>query len=384
MFPLPGVLHSAGPGSAVFNLIKGFINLKNDMTVDIITIRKDVQCFFITELFPNIRVHYYPPLRFLPRSIGDPIIVKNMVEKYDFDLIHSHNPIALSKILSFKIPKILTLHGLFWNEKDYSNNLLVRLGLYDFYHIHMLKKILLNIDGFVAISPYVVEQLKDIGLYSSISRIFQINNPVDDSFFRIPLDRKTDKNIIFYPSVISSLKNQLASIYVVSLVRNNLTNLEFIMAGDISETKYFDRIRAEVEQRNLSTIVKYIGMVSREEMLKLYSQSSIVYLLSYQEVQPMVIIEAMATGTPIIASNIKCISYIIEDGVTGYLVDPNDYGKITEHTLHILSDKALCLSMRKNARDYAFKHFHSDFIAKQTINMYYEIIQSKCLPNNTL
>ncbi|WP_197073907.1 glycosyltransferase family 4 protein [Methanosarcina sp. WWM596] len=373
---MPGESPSFGPDNVVFNLMKGLKKIAPDMSIDIITVRKDIDKSFIyTGLLPNVRVHYHSGFKFLPRCLQDPIIIRNFFQKNNFDIIHSHSPIALSQILNSKTPKILTLHGIYWKEKKFVKNPFLRLSFYN-YNTYMFKKIFPKIDAFVAISPYVLDEITSMNICDQPPKMFQINNPIDDSFFTKTSYKEND-NIIFYPAVIRALKNQVVSIDAINIIKNKIPDLKLTLAGSISEPKYFKKINSAVNRNNLSNIVKYVGKVSRDEMLNLYRKSSIVYLLSNHEVQPMVVLEAMATGTPVIASNLKCISYLVEDGVTGYLVNPNDYDKIAEYTLNLLSDKAHFLTMGKKAREYALKNFHSDLIAKQTINMYNEVLQSK-------
>jgi glycosyltransferase involved in cell wall biosynthesis len=376
IFPLPGESPSVGPDNVVFNLIKGLKKLKPDISIEVVTIRKDINHLIIDDrLFPNVRIHYYPGFKFLPRSLQDPIIVKKFVKQYDFDIIHSHSPVALAKILDFDTPKILTLHGIYWKEKLYVKNLFLRLSFYN-YNTYMFKKIFSKVDAFIAISPYVLDEIKSMNISGNYPMIFQINNPIDDSFFMNPSNKKTN-NIIFHPGVIRSLKNQITSINVINTIKDEIPDLKLILAGSISESKYFKKIHSIVNENNLFNNVEYLGSVSRSEMLDLYSKSSIVYLLSNHEVQPMVVLEAMATGTPVIASNLKSISNLIDDGVTGYLVDPQDKKKIVELTLDLLKNENRRSIMGNQAKEVAKRKFSSDIIAKQTLDMYDSILSSK-------
>lgn len=375
IFPLPGESPSVGPDNVVFNLVKGLVKINADLSIDIITIRTDIKNLFINELFRNVRVHYYPYFKFLPRCLGDPIIIRRIIKKYDFDLIHSHSTASLSLILDSSIPKILTLHGIYWEEKKFIKNRLLRMGFYD-YNTFVFKKIFPNIDAFVAISPYVSEELKKMKIFDKNTNIFQISNPIDDSFFTSSSDNQ-NHNIIFYPAVIRLIKNQKTAIEVTNVIKDEITGLKLILAGSISEPDYFQRIQYEIDNNNLSEVVDYKGKVSRANMLDLYSKSSIVYVLSYHESFCMVVAEAMASGIPVIASNLKSISNLVDDGITGYLVNPNDKRKIAELTLELLKNEDKRLVMGNQAKEIAKKKFNSSIIAKQTLDMYNIILNSK-------
>ena len=372
-FPLPGKSPYIGPDNVVYNLIKGIIEIDNSISIDVVTISNDIKKAFIDERFPNVIVNYLPRLRYLPRSFGDPIIIKKFFQMHDFDLIHAHYPIALAKVMNLKIPKILTLHGIFIKEKKFEKNPLRRI-IYHNYNTYMLKKILPKIDGFVAISPYVIDTLKEMNLYHDIKNIFQINNAIDDSYFEVVSN--PSESVILYPGVVQKLKNQMAAVETVKILKDMNRNLKLVLVG-CSDKKYLEQLLCEVNKNNCSDFVEYLGSVPRQKMLDLYGKASIVYLLSYQEVQPMAILEAMATGTPVIASNLKSISYIIDDGVTGYLVNPDDPEEIAKYTEMLLSDRKKWLELGENAKTVAQNRYSSETIAIQTLEMYQKILNLK-------
>lgn len=368
-FPLPDNSPSTGPESVLFNLVTRISDVDKTINIKVISINNYIKQAIVTEYSCNVCVYYFPKLKFLSRSLGDPIIVKKFLEKHSFDIIHAHYPIALARIMDLDTPKVLTLHGIFHMEKKFVASPLVRLFYYD-YNMYMLKKILPKIEGFVAISPYVIEVLKEINIYYQIKNIFQINNPIDKSFFNVV---SSPTNIIFYPAGITKLKNQMAAIKAVKLVKKNIDEIKLILAGN-AETNYLKIIFNEVRLNNLNDSVDYLGILSRNEIIEIYKKSSIVYLFSKQEVQPMAIIEAMAVGIPVIASNIKSIQYLVKDGVTGYLVDPNDSKTIAKYTIDLLRDSKKRSLMGQNANKIAENLFDVDRIVKQTLKMYHIIL----------
>lgn len=372
MFPYPNESPQVGPDNVVYNLVKGIIKQNSDISIDIVTILNDVKKAFVDERFPGVRVHYLPCLKYLSRSFGDPIIIKKFLKMHDYDLIHSHYPIALAKVMDTSTPKIVTLHGIFHRERNFVKNPLTRLFYHD-YNTYMLKKILPKLDGFVAISPYVIDELREMGVHDKMKNIFQINNPIDNSFFAVTPNH--DSNMIFYPARITERKNQLAAIHAIELVKNNVDKFKLIFTGGADE-EYLEIINKEINENGLTEFVEYLGKVSRDEIFELYSEASIVYLLSNQETQPMSILEAMSTGKPVIASNIKSNEYLVKDGVTGYLVDSNDSEKIAEYTIELLNDKRKRIEMGECARKIAQKQYYPEVIVEQTLKMYHDFVNS--------
>ena len=372
-FPYPNESPQFGPDNVVYNLVKGIIKQNSYISIDIVTILNNVKNEFVDERFPNVNVHYLPHLKYVPRSFGDPIIIKKFLKKHEYDLVHAHYPIALAKVMDMSTPKILTLHGIFHRERNFVKNPLTRLFYHD-YNTYMLKKILPKLDGFVAISPYVIDELREMGVYDKMKNIFQINNPIDNSFFDVIPNH--DSNMIFYPARIVERKNQLAAIHVIELVKNNVDKFKLILTGG-SDGEYLEQVNNAISENGLTDVVDYLGKVSRDDILELYSKASIVYLLSNQETQPMSILEAMSTGKPVIASKIKSNEYLVKNDVTGYLVDPNDSKKIAEYTIELLNNKAKRIEMGECARKIAQKQYHPDVIIEQTLKMYEMIIEAQ-------
>ncbi|RNI15768.1 glycosyltransferase family 1 protein [Methanohalophilus sp. RSK] len=323
LFPLPGRSPSVGPDNVVYNLMKYLPKEKEDIAIDVVSIRDDIDDYFINAISSNVRIHYFPRIKYIIRSIGDAIIVRNFLKTHKFDIIHSHSPIALSFVMGTKTPKVVTLHGMYHLERKHVNLLSKQILNYNLFVLK--RRIIPKLDGFVAISPYVIDELKHIGVYEKVKNIFQINNPMDESFFNVPQNYRD--NIIFYPATITKRKNQLAAINAIELIKDDINDVKIIFTGGFENT-YLKEVKNTINEKKLTSVVEYRGRVTRDEILELYRKASIVYLLSNQETQPMAVIEAMATGTPVIASNIKSNEFLIEDGVTGYIINPNDSEKI--------------------------------------------------------
>lgn len=84
----------------------------------------------------------------------------------------------------------------------------------------------------------------------------------------------------------------------------------------------------------------------------------------------MVVSESMATGTPVIASNIAGIPYMINDGRTGFTVDPDAIPQIVDKITLLLEDKKLNDNMGKTAKKEAYTRWNSKAIANELLDIY--------------
>lgn len=91
----------------------------------------------------------------------------------------------------------------------------------------------------------------------------------------------------------------------------------------------------------------------------------------------MIVMEAMAAGVPVIASNICGLPYMVDDEKTGYLVDPADEEMIVHRLSLLLSNSNLAMEFGRRAREVALCRFHVNVIASKTMEVYLEVLGQK-------
>lgn len=118
--------------------------------------------------------------------------------------------------------------------------------------------------------------------------------------------------------------------------------------------------------------VTWDGHIERNEVLDLMSDSSFLLLTSDFEVMPLSVIEAMSQGLPTISSQFTGVDEVIEDGVTGYILqDGDNLGLSTVIKCHI-SDPKRCLEMRDRCRKAYLEKYSKPGIMS---NHYYQIFK---------
>jgi len=105
-----------------------------------------------------------------------------------------------------------------------------------------------------------------------------------------------------------------------------------------------------------------------------YRSVTILTHPSFVESFCMVLLEAMTAGVPVVAHNGTGIPCIIDDGVTGYVVDVRDVPKYTDALLSLLSDAALRQRMGDEGRRQAETRFGQAEVAAQLFAVYAEVI----------
>ncbi len=93
----------------------------------------------------------------------------------------------------------------------------------------------------------------------------------------------------------------------------------------------------------------------------------------------MVVVDAMALGVPVVASNIGGLPYIVQHGITGSLVAPGDASEFVREIARIWNDKTLCTEMGKAAQDIANRCYNQDLYFDNLISVY----RSAAVPRKT-
>jgi glycosyltransferase involved in cell wall biosynthesis len=123
--------------------------------------------------------------------------------------------------------------------------------------------------------------------------------------------------------------------------------------------------------------IVFKGRVSQEEVAMYMAESISLILSSRYEAFGLVLAEAMATGTPVIASRVGGIPHVVEDMKTGILVEPSDEQALAEKMMLILKDEDLRERLGRSGREVALRRFHPNVVARKTMKVYEEVISSR-------
>lgn len=124
--------------------------------------------------------------------------------------------------------------------------------------------------------------------------------------------------------------------------------LEVLLVGD-GPTR--SSLAEQVRRLGLREVVAFTGAVGQDSMRDLYAWADVFALLSRAEGLPVVLMEAMATGLPVVTTRIAGIPELVEDGVAGSVVPRDDVDQATNALADVLSDRAAALEAGRRARE---------------------------------
>lgn len=169
------------------------------------------------------------------------------------------------------------------------------------------------------------------------------------------------EHALLYVGRIEALKGIDTLIRAMHFVRDQAPELPFrvrIVGGDLEER--FDalegemaRLRAFIYALGLQDQIEFLGSRSQEELPDYYAAADVVVMPSYSESFGMVALEAMASGRPVIASNVGGLTYLVQNGETGYHVREGRPEELAGRVLTLLGDEAALQRIGAAARGVA-------------------------------
>ena len=232
-------------------------------------------------------------------------------------------------------------------------------------------------------------KLIDLFTYSRYSKVICVSEKVKESLVAwIP---ETDhKTVVIKNAVpVGEIREQKEYVYDILFVGSlkKVKGLDvFFEAIKLLEIKYGRKLKVGVvgdgslnkelkgiaERLNISESVEFLGV--RKDINDLMRKSKIFVLPSRWEGLPMVILEAMALGMPVVATKVGGIPEVIEDGKDGILVEPENPDELAEAILRLLEDDGLRSLISLNAYKKIKRKYSIERYTKDLLNLYKEVI----------
>ncbi len=293
--------------------------------------------------------------------------LKQVLIEFQPDIVHIHSLYYLSPSVLFLLKNyktIITVNGpeeyfkklILWllpykyfKNNNFNTQDINYIGkLHYYYHIYIQRPLymigLKNVDLFISVSKYFKKQIDNevkpiITLYNGIKLLNQ--NPL--SF----------QNNIYYVGRLEIYKGIDVLIKAMPSVLDKIPQVKLYIIG---EGDYKDELISMVASLMLKSKIQFLGKISHGELERYYANSDIVIIPSvWPEAFGNVGIEAMSVGRPVIASRVGGIPEWLDDGKTGFLIEPGNSEQIAEKVIQLLSNKKLLEQMSRNARKKAEK-----------------------------
>jgi len=311
-----------------------------------------------------------------------------------YDLIHSHY--WMSGIAGLKLkqawgaPLVNMFHTLVLMKNRVARDDSEREGDY---RLKGEQRILKEADRIIVATPAERSQLEF--LYRANSRKLTVIPPGVDlgRFYPIPCDEARAvigipqaKCMTLFVGRIEPLKGLETLLRAIAIMWNKgiLTDcphyLAIIGGEPDASAEHMNaemaRLQALARELGISEIVLFLGKRGQDTLPYYYSAAQVLVMPSHYESFGMVALEAMACGTPVVASQVGGLAYLVQDGVTGYVVPDGNPEALADRLGALIQDPQLRRKMGQAAsaaaRDYAWP-----VIGEQVMRLYQEMLVEK-------
>ena len=287
-------------------------------------------------------------------------------------LIHLHSPVTPP--IKTSLPKLTTVHTPSKTDARYHEIL-------DFYSLaeKMQSKIfyphiearLFNLSKMVtSVSFSVAKELREYGL--GPGDVTVIGNGVNEQIF-VPIRKKDlTKKYVLYTGGLRARKGLFDFIDCAKYVSETNLNIRFLICGT---GPFLPRLLDKVLKMGLQRYVLFLGHISREKLVMTYQNATIHVVPSHYEGLPTVLLEAMACGLPVVATDVGANNEVISSGKNGFLVPPKSPKIMAEAIISLLNDSSMRRKIGEEARKTIETKYTWDKITDKVLICYDNILK---------
>lgn len=165
---------------------------------------------------------------------------------------------------------------------------------------------------------------------------------------------------IVYVGVLIPRKGVHHLINAFACIAGNFPDARLVIVGHEDNKDYAAELKSRVKQLGLDERVQFVKAMPQTELAGYMRRACVFVLPSASEALGRVVVEAMATGTPVIGSDVGGIPDMVKDGVTGFLVPPGDETGLAEKIRRVLEHPEETRGMGETARTFAARFFSTE------------------------
>lgn len=295
-----------------------------------------------------------------PYYLATPVSLRSLgvIRRLRLDVIHVHTPLSLGAIAYqaakiYHLPLIYTYHTLMSEYVHYIRILgktvipaktAIRLA-------NAASAFTCNLcDHVIAPSEKVRELLLKYGVKCPIT---VINNGVQIERFRVGkkgylrhrLGLTEEQSILLFVGRLGLEKNPEFILRAFAHILDLISSVQLVFVGDGYARSSLELLACEL---GISRKVTFAGSIPYQDMPLVYADAALFVSASTSEVHPMAILEALASGLPMVAVRDRALESAVVDGVNGYFVEPDEM-QFAERVAMLLQDSAKWQDMSRNS-----------------------------------
>jgi glycosyltransferase involved in cell wall biosynthesis len=197
-------------------------------------------------------------------------------------------------------------------------------------------------------------------------------NVSEEEVERVRRKYRLEGVVVMFAGTITPRKGVLELMKATELL--NRRDVLLLVVGNLDLDKEYARKVVEYA-KDKGINAKFTGFIPYEDLKALYSACDVFVLPSFEEGQGVVLLEAMASGKPLIGSKVGGIPMQIKEGWNGFLVEPGDVRQLAERILYLVENEGERMRMGENSRKLAKEKFDWERISERYLKVYEEIVK---------
>lgn len=298
--------------------------------------------------------------------------IKKLIEKNSFDVIHCHTPVAamLVRLASRKVRKngtkvIYTAHGFHFYKGAPLTNWVLYYPIERWLARYTDVLTTINIEDYErakkSFKAKKIKYIPGVGIDTNRFQQIDVNKIVKREEIGVP------KDSFIVLSVGELNRNKNHETVIKAIARLNNPNVYYVICG---QGVLEDYLRKLIEELGLERQIKLLGF--RKDIAEICKAADLFAFPSFREGLSVALMEAMASGLPIVCSEIRGNVDLVKDQKGGYLVKPGDVNGFQMNIGKLVKDEALRNKMGMFNREYLNEYDY------QRVNMYVESIYKEC------
>ncbi len=243
------------------------------------------------------------------------------------------------------------------------------------------EKMLERAKKIIAVSHFTKRELTN---YYKIppSKIQVIHNGVDINKFQPTADKRKAKAELGFnpddPAIVSvgrlyARKGLFTLIESMPQVIKRFRNAKFIISGK-GQSDEMRKLIAHAERLGVEDNIVFTGYYPDKKLPKLYQAADVFAFSTFYEHHPFAVLEALATGLPVVTTTVGGIPETIDSGKNGFLVEPFNPKQFSEKILYLLEHPATAAEMGAKARKTVVEQLDWRIVVKDAMKVYDEAL----------
>jgi glycosyltransferase involved in cell wall biosynthesis len=296
----------------------------------------------------------------------------------DVILIVSNN---LIQILLFKLVALITNKVIIQEKSEFPFIFQKQLPLNSIYQKLYVKYVYKLFDGLIVISKNLENFF--MSKIAHRAKILHVPIIVDSQIFICDTECQQLTNEIVYAGILNQSKDGILDIInAFYLLNQNYRDKKLVLTGDIEASECKEDIYEVISSNNIRENVIITGFLPRAEMVERLKRADVLILAKPEGLQsehsfPTKVGEYLATGKPVVLTNVGCINQYLTDGENAFIAEPNNIESLCGKLKEVYSDYKRSIEIGRKGQQIAIRQFDYRVQSQFIISFFKERINYK-------